>query len=194
MCIVLVKSFSVACRTCDCLGCAVLLCLVVCLTLLASFFLPSHLSLQHVHCTTCTAGTLSVLTTDSGGIIDDLIVTRTGEQSFYVVANAGCADKDMAHLRVSQLPSSMSILHSPLYQAYILVQIVAPCTCIYVALLYMQASLERFNAGSRSVSLTPLEDRSLIAYQGAVCIHCMCLCIVCTCRVPPEAAHFCLER
>ena len=33
----------------DCLGCAVLLCLVVCLTLLASFFLPSHLSLKHVY-------------------------------------------------------------------------------------------------------------------------------------------------
>ena len=31
-------------RKSDCLGCAVLLCLV-CLTLLASFFLPSHLSL-----------------------------------------------------------------------------------------------------------------------------------------------------
>ena len=30
-------------RKSDCLGCAVLLCLV-CLTLLASFFLPSHLS------------------------------------------------------------------------------------------------------------------------------------------------------
>ena len=27
----------------------VLLCLVVCLTLLASFFLPSHLSVKHVH-------------------------------------------------------------------------------------------------------------------------------------------------
>ena len=38
----------------DCLGCAVLLCLVVCLTLLASFFLPSHLSLKHVHVCTCT--------------------------------------------------------------------------------------------------------------------------------------------
>ena len=35
-------------RTCDCLGCAVLLCLVVCLTMLASFFPPSHLSLKHV--------------------------------------------------------------------------------------------------------------------------------------------------
>lgn len=45
-------------------------------------------------------GTLSVLTTENGGIIDDLIVTRIGEQSFYVVANAGCADKDMTHLHV----------------------------------------------------------------------------------------------
>ena len=36
-------------RKSDCLGHAVLLCLVVCLTLLASFFLPSHLSLKHVH-------------------------------------------------------------------------------------------------------------------------------------------------
>ena len=32
-------------RESDCLGCSVLLCLVVCLTLLDSFFLPSHLSL-----------------------------------------------------------------------------------------------------------------------------------------------------
>ena len=45
-------------------------------------------------------GTLSLMTTDNGGIIDDLIVTRTGEQSFYVVANAGCAAKDIVHLTV----------------------------------------------------------------------------------------------
>ena len=31
---------------CDCLGCTVLLCLVVCMTLVASFF---HLSLKHTH-------------------------------------------------------------------------------------------------------------------------------------------------
>ena len=35
-------------RKSDCLGCAVLLCLV-CLFDLACFFLPSHLSLKHVH-------------------------------------------------------------------------------------------------------------------------------------------------
>ena len=34
----------------DCLGCAVLLCLVVCLTLLTSFSLPSHLSIKHGTC------------------------------------------------------------------------------------------------------------------------------------------------
>ena len=33
----------------DCLGCVVLLCLVVCLTVLASFFLLSHLPLKHVY-------------------------------------------------------------------------------------------------------------------------------------------------
>ena len=39
-------------RKSDCLWCAVLLCLVVCLTLHAYFFLPSHLSLKHVYCST----------------------------------------------------------------------------------------------------------------------------------------------
>ena len=39
-------------RKSDYPGCAVLLCFVVCLTLLASFFLPSHLSLN-VYCTVC---------------------------------------------------------------------------------------------------------------------------------------------
>ena len=33
----------------SCLGCAVFYCLVVCLTLFASFCLPSHLSLKHVY-------------------------------------------------------------------------------------------------------------------------------------------------
>ena len=37
-------------RKTDCLGCTeLLLCLVVCLNLLASFFLPSHLALKNVH-------------------------------------------------------------------------------------------------------------------------------------------------
>ncbi len=33
------------------------------------------------------------------GIIDDLIVTRLGESRFMIVCNAGCADKDLAHIQ-----------------------------------------------------------------------------------------------
>lgn len=34
----------------------------------------------------------------TGGIVDDTIVTRLGPQSFYVVTNAACRDKDVAYL------------------------------------------------------------------------------------------------
>ncbi|KAI8876906.1 hypothetical protein K501DRAFT_231237, partial [Backusella circina FSU 941] len=43
-------------------------------------------------------GTLSVFTNDQGGIIDDTIVMQH-QDSLYVVSNAGCADKDLAHIR-----------------------------------------------------------------------------------------------
>jgi len=46
------------------------------------------------------AATLSVITNVKGGIIDDCIVTRTSPESFFIVANAGCAEKDLAHLKV----------------------------------------------------------------------------------------------
>jgi aminomethyltransferase len=40
----------------------------------------------------------AVLTNDSGGIIDDIIVTRR-ESGFLIVVNAACKDKDYAHLK-----------------------------------------------------------------------------------------------
>ncbi|XP_042907069.1 aminomethyltransferase, mitochondrial [Parasteatoda tepidariorum] len=43
-------------------------------------------------------GTLTVFTNDKGGIIDDLIVTKTDEDYLYVVSNAGCIDKDLSHM------------------------------------------------------------------------------------------------
>nr|XP_019944396.1 PREDICTED: aminomethyltransferase, mitochondrial [Paralichthys olivaceus] len=46
-------------------------------------------------------GTLSLFTTEKGGIIDDLIVTRTDQGYLYVVSNAGCADKDSALMKVN---------------------------------------------------------------------------------------------
>lgn len=39
--------------------------------------------------------TLSVLLTKEGGIVDDTIITKHGENEFYIVTNAGCRDKDL---------------------------------------------------------------------------------------------------
>ncbi|KAK4024270.1 aminomethyltransferase, mitochondrial [Daphnia magna] len=44
-------------------------------------------------------GTLSVFTTDDGGIIDDFIVNKTSLGYLYVVSNAGCRDKDLALMK-----------------------------------------------------------------------------------------------
>ncbi|XP_033123469.1 aminomethyltransferase, mitochondrial-like [Anneissia japonica] len=44
------------------------------------------------------SGTLSVLTNENGGIIDDLIVSKVSGDNLYVVLNAGCADKDRVHI------------------------------------------------------------------------------------------------
>jgi aminomethyltransferase len=43
--------------------------------------------------------TYALFTNDTGGVLDDLIITRWGQDSFFVVVNAGCKDQDIAHLR-----------------------------------------------------------------------------------------------
>ncbi len=45
----------------------------------------------------------TILTDDAGGILDDLIVTRT-EAGLFAVVNAGCRDADIAHLRAALEP------------------------------------------------------------------------------------------
>lgn len=43
-------------------------------------------------------GTLSVMTNESGGIIDDTVITKVSDREIYMVLNAGCRDKDLAHI------------------------------------------------------------------------------------------------
>lgn len=49
------------------------------------------------------SGSLTVFTNKSGGIIDDLIVSHTSLNYLYIVSNAGCADKDFAHLKQAEV-------------------------------------------------------------------------------------------
>ncbi len=43
---------------------------------------------------------LTLYTNDHGGILDDLIVTKTSQGYLYVVSNAGRATEDLAHLKI----------------------------------------------------------------------------------------------
>lgn len=54
------------------------------------------LDLQSLPVDTCS---YSFFTNDSGGVIDDLIVTRRGESEYMLVLNASRVDVDLAHLR-----------------------------------------------------------------------------------------------
>lgn len=47
----------------------------------------------------------TVLTNETGGIIDDLIITRLAENKFFLVINAGCKDKDIAWIKKHCPPS-----------------------------------------------------------------------------------------
>lgn len=52
----------------------------------------------------------TVLTNPEGGIVDDLMVTRTAEEEYHLVINAGCKDKDIAWI-TSHLPSGIEFIH-----------------------------------------------------------------------------------
>jgi aminomethyltransferase len=43
-------------------------------------------------------GTLSLVTNDEGGIIDDTVVTKVTDEDIYIVLNGGCSEKDQAHI------------------------------------------------------------------------------------------------
>eukprot|EP00252_Welwitschia_mirabilis_P018223 TRINITY_DN40508_c0_g1_i1.p1 TRINITY_DN40508_c0_g1~~TRINITY_DN40508_c0_g1_i1.p1 ORF type:complete len:411 (-),score=76.60 TRINITY_DN40508_c0_g1_i1:157-1389(-) len=43
-------------------------------------------------------GTLTVFTNEKGGTVDDSIVTKVTDDHIYLVVNAGCRDKDLAHI------------------------------------------------------------------------------------------------
>ena len=53
----------------------------------------------------------AVFTNDNGGILDDLIITRWGEDEFFLVFNAACKEQDLAHLRANiSTPITIEVL------------------------------------------------------------------------------------
>ena len=52
----------------------------------------------------------TVLMNPEGGVIDDLMITCTGEDSFHFVINAGCKDKDIAWMK-EHLTEGLEFIH-----------------------------------------------------------------------------------
>ncbi len=52
----------------------------------------------------------TVLTNENGGIIDDLMVTKTAQDEFHLVINAGCKDKDIEWIK-SNLPDDLEFTY-----------------------------------------------------------------------------------
>jgi aminomethyltransferase len=58
------------------------------------------------------AAKYTVLNSDKGGMIDDLIITRLWKDKFFAVLNAGRKNVDIEHLK-KNLPSSLKLNHAP---------------------------------------------------------------------------------
>jgi aminomethyltransferase len=54
--------------------------------------------------------TYSTLTNSDGGIIDDLIITRWDENTFFVVVNAACKHQDIAHFKQHLPKAQINVL------------------------------------------------------------------------------------
>ncbi len=64
----------------------------------------------------------TVLTNEQGGIIDDLMIVKTGEDEFHSVINAGCKDKDIAWIK-SKIPENLEFTY---YDDWALIAIQGP--------------------------------------------------------------------
>lgn len=54
--------------------------------------------------------TYALLTTEQGGVLDDLIITRWSEDQFFLVVNAGCKTQDVAHLQAYLSGQTLTVL------------------------------------------------------------------------------------
>ena len=54
--------------------------------------------------------TYAVFTNEQGGVLDDLIITRWSQETFFLVVNAGCKTQDIAHLRAHLSGQTLTVL------------------------------------------------------------------------------------
>ncbi|CAI5760718.1 unnamed protein product [Candida verbasci] len=77
---------------------------------------PIDLSLLPIN-----SSSLSVLLNDQGGVIDDCIITKHGDNDFYMVTNAGCREKDVNFIK-SEAENFNDLKHNTFESALLAIQ------------------------------------------------------------------------
>lgn len=72
-----------------------------------------------------TRGQYTLMLNDKGGVIDDLIIYRGGEEEFFLVINAACRDIDLEWMR-SRLPADGSVVLKDLGDDYAAIALQGP--------------------------------------------------------------------
>lgn len=91
------------------------------------------------------AQTYALLTNAAGGVLDDLIITRWGEDEFFLVVNAGCKAADIAHLR-----AAMPTFEFEIFTDHALLALQGPAAREVLAALVPQVSELTFMHGCKA--------------------------------------------
>jgi len=111
-----------------------------------------------------TRGQYTLMLDESGGVIDDLIIYRTGEMSYFLVINGACRDLDLEWMR-SRLPADGSVLLEDQGNDYAAIALQGPDSEIVLRGLYPFCDIPKRN-GIAALVTTDGEIPSLLARTG----------------------------
>jgi aminomethyltransferase len=111
-----------------------------------------------------TRGQYTLMLDERGGVIDDLIIYRTGEMSYFLVINGACRDIDLEWMR-SRLPADGSVLLEDQGNDYAAIALQGPDSEKLLRVLYPECDIPKRN-GITSLVASEGTIPSLVARTG----------------------------
>ena len=111
-----------------------------------------------------TRGQYTLMLDEKGGVIDDLIIYRTGEMSYFLVINGACRDLDLEWMR-SHLPTDGSVVLQDQGNDYAAIALQGPDSEKVLRGLYSECNIPKRN-GIAPLVVTDGEIPSLVARTG----------------------------
>jgi aminomethyltransferase len=110
-----------------------------------------------------TRGQYTLMLDEKGGVIDDLILYRTGEMSYFLVINGACRDLDLEWMR-SRLPANGSVMLQDVGDDYAAIALQGPDSESILRTLYPECEVPKRNGIASLTETSPIP--SLVARTG----------------------------